>query len=111
MPNFIYSVPVEVVRTIEAALQLGLTDEEFEVASSLIGDLLGEDDTPDAARIVTVVEKAIGLGLDEPDFETATAAVQRQLDQYVAEEALALDAAPDAFLEMAYEDRVSGADQ
>jgi hypothetical protein len=33
------------------------------------------------------------------------------LDQYVAEEALALDVAPDAFLEMAYEDRVSGADQ
>src|SRR5258708_3487370 len=111
MTNFIYSPPVELVRTLEATLRLGLTGEEFEAAARLVANLAGEDDAPDAAQIVTTVEKAIGLALDESDFEMATAAIQRKLDQYHAEEFLAPDAAPDAYLEMAYEDRISGADQ
>ena len=111
MPNFIYSLPVELVRAIEIALRLGLTDEELGTAASLLGGISDEDAAPDAAQIVTTVEKAIGLALDEPDFDVATVAVQRLLDQYVAEEGLALDVAPDAHLEMAYEDRISGAEQ
>jgi len=111
MPNFIYSLPVELVRAIEIALRLGLTDEELGTAASLLGGISDEDAAPDAAQIVTTVEKAIGLALDEPDFDVATVAVQRLLDQYVIVEGLALDVAPDAHLEMAYEDRISGADQ
>ena len=113
MPNFIYSLPGELVRAVEAALQLGLTDEESAAAASSLGDLAGDDDAPDPdpAQIVTAFEKAIGLGLDETDFEMATAAVRRRLDQYAVEEYQAFDQASDAHLEMAYEDRVSGLDQ
>ena len=111
MPNFIYSLPVELVRAIEAALRLGLTDKELVAAASLLGGTDSEDTAPDAARIVTTVEKATGLALDPPDFKVATAAVRRLLEQFAAEESLALDVAPDAHLEMAFEDCISGADQ
>src|SRR5438874_13436792 len=111
MPNFIYSLPVELVRAIEIALRLALTDEELGTAASLLAGIGDEDAAPDAAQIVTTVEKAIWLALDEPDFDIARAAVQRLLDQYVAEVGLAPDAAPDAHLEMTYEDGISGSDQ
>ena len=111
MPNFIYSLPGELVRAVESALQLGLTNEESTAAASSLGELAGEDEAPDPAQIVTAFEKAIGLGLDELDFAMATGAVRRWLDQYALEEQHAFDQAPDAHLEMAYEDRASGLDQ
>ena len=110
MSNYIYSPSGELARAIESALGLGLADKEWLAASSALCNLTAEGETVGADQIVIVFEKATGLGLDQSDFQAATAAVRRLLEQYQQEETQVLGAAPDAYLEMAYEDRVSGLD-
>jgi hypothetical protein len=110
MSNYIYSPCGELARAIESALGLGLTEEEWLAASCALCNLTAEDETVGPDQIVIAFEKAIGLGLDQSDFQAATASVRRLLEQYKQEETQAFGSAPDAYLEMAYEDRVSGLD-
>ena len=104
MPRYTFSVAGELVRDVEAALGLGLAEPEFLVAEALVREIVNEDATPNLGAIVASIEKAAGLALDVPAYAVALLAARRTLAPYLAEYA----AAPDAHLEMAYEDQVSG---
>ena len=105
MPKYTLSLAGELTKAVEAALGLGLADTEFDAAQALVGDIVREDEMPDLAAIVACIEKAAGLALDVPDYATALSAVRRFLAPYLAAD---LTVAPDAHLEMAYEDQVAG---
>ncbi len=105
MTKYTLSLAGELVKAVEAALGLGLADTEFEAAQALVGDIVREAEKPDLAAIVASIEKAAGLALDVPDYAVALAAARRFLAPYLAAD---LNVAPDAHLEMAYEDQVSG---
>jgi hypothetical protein len=104
MPRYILSLAGELVREVEAALGLGLAEPEFQIAQSLVSEVVNEDATPSLGAIVASIEKAAGLALDVPAYAAALAAARRTLAPYLA----AYAPAPDAHLEMAFEDRVSG---
>ena len=104
MPHYTLSLPGELVRGVEAALGLGLAEPEFLVAEGLVREIVNEDATPNLGAIVASIEKAAGLALDVPAYAVALAAARRTLAPYLA----AYAPAPDAHLEMAYEDQVSG---
>lgn len=104
MPHYTLSLPGELVRGVEAALGLGLAEPEFSVAEGLVREIVNEDETPNLGAIVTSIEKAAGLALDVPAYAVALAAARRTLAPYLT----AYTPAPDAHLEMAYEDQVSG---
>src|SRR5690348_7207483 len=104
MPRYTFPVACELVRDVEAALGLGLAEPEFLVAEALVREIVNEDATPSLGAIVACIEKAAGLTLDVPAYAVALAAARRTLAPYLAEYAVA----PDAHLEMAYEDQVSG---
>jgi hypothetical protein len=105
MANYTLSLAGEIVRAVEGALGLGLAESEFDAAQELVRELVNEAEPPDLAAIVASIEKVTGLALDVPAYAVALAAVRRTLAPYVADRA----PAPDAHLEMAYEDQVSGA--
>ena len=105
MASYTLSLAGELVKSVEAALGLGLADTEFEAAQALVGDIVREDATPELAGIVACIEKAAGLALDVPDYAIALATARRFLAPYLAAN---LTVAPDGHLEMAYEDQVSG---
>ena len=104
MPRYTLSLAGELVRGVETALGLGLAEPEFQVAEGLVSEIVNEDATPDLGAIVASIEKAAGLALDVPAYAVALAAARRTLAPFLADHA----SAPDAHLEMAYEDRVSG---
>ncbi|MCC6189026.1 MAG: hypothetical protein IT318_08320 [Anaerolineales bacterium] len=105
MASYTLSLAGELVKSVEAALGLGLADTEFEAAQALVGDIVHEDEMPDLAAIVACIEKAAGLALDAQGYAVALAAARRFLAPYLAAD---LTVAPDTHLEMAYEDQVSG---
>ena len=99
------SLAVDLVAAMEAALSTGFEPGEFENAASEVTCLLNEAEEPVlAATVVQAVEKVIGLGLSELQFEAACVAVAREWHAQTGP----VDLPPDAHLEMAYEDRVSG---
>ena len=104
MPRYTLSLAGELVREVEAALGLGLAEPEFSVAEGLVREIVNEDATSNLGAIVASIEKAAGLALDVPAYAVALAAARRTLAPYLA----AYPPAPDAHLEMAFEDRVSG---
>ncbi len=100
------SIEQQIVDAVIAAASLALDDLEYEVALDAVAHYASTlDETPPnfAARAVEEIEWALGLGLDEQQHAAAVAAVKQVLQPPPppAPE-------PDAFLEMAYEDRVSG---
>ena len=89
-----------------AAAGLALDDVEYEVALDAVGFYAAQlDELPPnfPTRVVEETEWALGLGLDPEQHAAAVAAVKRGLQPPPppAPE-------PDAFLEMAYEDRTVG---
>ncbi len=105
MPKYTLSLAGELIKAVEAALGLGLADSEFEAAQGLVTEIVNEDEAPDLAAIVTSIEKAAGLALDVSGYAVVLAAARRFLAPYLAAD---LTVAPDAHLEMAYEDQVTG---
>jgi hypothetical protein len=99
------SLAVELVTAIETALSTGFEPGEFENAAAEVSYLLNEAEAPvSPAAVVQVTEKAIGLGLSELQFKAACVAVAREWHAQTGP----VELPPDAHLEMAYEDRVSG---
>lgn len=90
------------------ALELSPDETEYEIALDALCELDAAFDYPPldlAERLVTGFEKTLGLGLDEDQYGVAVLAVRQKLPHSV----LPMPTyAPDAFLEMAYEDRVTG---
>ncbi|MCC7362030.1 MAG: hypothetical protein IT317_21275 [Anaerolineales bacterium] len=89
-----------------AAAGMALDDLEYEVALDAVGYYAAQlDELPAnfATRVVEETEWSLGLGLDPKQHAAAVAAVKRVLQPppTPAPE-------PDAFLEMAYEDRMVG---
>ncbi|MCC6190654.1 MAG: hypothetical protein IT318_16615 [Anaerolineales bacterium] len=101
------SIEQQMVDAVIIAASLALDDLEYEVALDAVtyyAASLDEDQPPNfAARVVEEIECALGLGLDEQQHTAAVAAAQR-----ILEPPRPLDPEPDAFLEMAYEDRTAG---
>jgi hypothetical protein len=100
------SIEQQMVDAVIAAANLPLDDLDYEAALDAVAYYASAlDETPPnfAARVVEEIECALGLGLDEPQHAAAVAAAQR-----VLEPPRPRDPEPDAFLEMAYEDRISG---
>lgn len=83
------------------AADIALDEVEYDVALETIAAVaVGPDDGAEApaARLVSEIEKNIGLGLDEKQFAQAvSAAVALLVPTPII--------APDAHLELAYEDR------
>ncbi len=103
------SIEQQMVDAIIAAARLALDDLEYEVAldaASYYASTLDEQPPNFAARVVEEVEWALGLGLDEQQHAAAVAAAQRAAEGVAPPRPP--DPEPDAFLEMAYEDRVAG---
>ena len=100
------SIEQQMLDALLAAAGLPLDDLEYEVAldaASYYASTLDELPSNFPTRVVEEVEWSLGLGLDPQQHAAAVAAVQR-----VLEPPRPPDPEPDAFLEMAYEDRVSG---
>jgi hypothetical protein len=101
-----HSLERQMLDALLAAAGLPLDDLEYEVALDAVGyyaSTLEEVPANFATRVVEEVEWSLGLGLDPKQHAAAVAAAQRVLEPSQPQEP-----APDAFLEMAYEDRVSG---
>jgi hypothetical protein len=100
------SIEQQIVDAVIAAANLALDDFEYEVAldaATYYASSLDETPPNFATRLVEEIEWALGLGLDEQQLNAAVAAAQRVLAPPRPP-----NPEPDAFLEMAYEDRVSG---
>ncbi len=100
------SVEQQMLDALLAAAELALDDLEYEVAldaATYYASTLEELPANFPTRIVEEVEWSLGLGLDPEQHAAAVAAAQRVLEPPKRQEP-----APDAFLEMAYEDRISG---
>src|SRR5688500_4705633 len=100
------SIEQQMLAALIAAAGLALDDLESEVALDAATYYASKlDDVPPnfPTRIVEEVEWSLGLGLEPQQHTAAVAAVQRVLQSTrpPAPE-------PDAFLEMAYEDRTAG---
>ncbi len=100
------SLEQQMLDALLAAAGLALDDVEYEVALDAIGYYAAQLEALPAnfpTRIVEETEWSLGLGLDPEQHAAAVAAVKQVL------EALPPPAPePDAFLEMAYEDRTVG---
>ena len=100
------SIEQQMLDALLAAASLALDDLEYEVAvdaANYYASTLDEVPPNFPTRVVEEVEWSLGLGLEPKQHATAVAAVQR-----VLEPPRPMDPEPDAFLEMTYEDRVSG---
>ena len=103
------SIEQQMLDALLAAASLPLDELEYEVAldaaSYYASTLEAAEGVPPnfSTRIVEEVEWSLGLGLDPEQHAAAVGAAQRVLEPPKPQEP-----APDAFLEMAYEDRVSG---
>ena len=100
------SIEQQMLDALLAAAGLALDDLEYEVAldaATYYASTLDEVPPNYPTRIVEEVEWSLGLGLEPPQHAAAVAAVQRVLQPPRPPEP-----EPDAFLEMAYEDRTSG---
>jgi hypothetical protein len=113
--NFHRSPDERLLDAIVEAAGLVLDEIEYRIALDTIG-LVAYDYDDDALIptdwLVSEIEKNVGLGLDEAQFAQAVVAVKALL-QPVAQTLPApapLSLAPDAHLEMAYEDRLAVAD-
>ena len=100
------SIEQQLLDALLAAAGLALDELEYEVAldaASYYASTL--DDVPPnfPTRIVEEVECSLGLGLETQQHAAAVAAVPRVLQPPRPPEP-----EPDAFLEMAYEDRTAG---
>src|SRR5262249_25557954 len=101
-----HSIEQQMLDALLSAASLPLDELEYEVALEPVtyyASTLEEMPANFATRIVEEVEWSLGLGLDPEQHAAAVAAAQRVLEPPTLQEP-----APDAFLEMAYEDRVSG---
>jgi hypothetical protein len=101
-----HSIERQMLDALLAAAGLAPDDFDYEVALDATEHYAASFDALPSnfsTRLVEEVEWALQLGLDEQHFAAAVAAVQR-----VLEPPRPPDLEPDAFLEMAYEDRVSG---
>ena len=101
-----HSIERQMLDALLTAASLALDDLEYEVAldaATYYASTLDELPINFSTRIVEEVEWSLGLGLEPQQHAAAVAAVQR-----VLEPPRPPDPEPDAFLEMAYEDRVSG---
>jgi hypothetical protein len=106
--TLIYSRSIErqMLDALLAAAGLAPDEFDYEVALDTVQNYAANFDAPPPnfpTRLVEEVEWALQLGLDEQQFAAAVAAAQRVLEPIRPP-----DPEPDAFLEMAYEDRVSG---
>jgi len=100
------SIEQQMLDALLTAAKLTLDDVEYDVALDAISYYASNLDEMPAnfsIRIVEEVESALGLGLEPRQHSAAVAAAQS-----VIEPARPPEPEPDAFLEMAYEDRVSG---
>ena len=89
------------------ALELSPDETEYEIALDALCELDAAFDYPPpdlAERLAAEFEKTLGLGLDEDQYGVAVLAVRQKLPHSVLPR---LTYAPDAFLEMAYEDRMT----
>jgi hypothetical protein len=103
--KFRRSFAAELVAAIESALQAGFEPAEFECAAVEVADLLNESEDPTSPEaVVQAVEKSIGAGLSDAQFAEACTAVANEWRGQAQHRGLA----PDAHLEMAYEDSISG---
>ena len=101
-----HSIERQMLDALLAAAGLAPDDFDYEVALDTADHYAANFDALPSnfsTRLVEEVEWALQLGLDEQHFAAAVAAVQR-----VLEPPRPPDPEPDAFLEMAFEDRVSG---
>jgi hypothetical protein len=106
--TYIYarSTEQQMLDALLAAIGLALDDLEYEVAldaAAYYASTLDEVPPNLPTRIVEEVESSLGLGLEPRQHAAAVVAVQRVLQPPRPPEP-----EPDAFLEMAYEDRTSG---
>ena len=100
------SMEQQMLDALIAAAGLALDDLEYEVAldaASYYASTLDDEPPNFPTRVVEEVEWSLGLGLDEEQHAAAVAAVQRVLQPPKPPEP-----EPDAFLEVAYEDRTVG---
>ena len=100
------SIEQQLLDALLAATGLALDELEYEVALDAAGYYASTlDEVPPTfpTRIVEEVEWSLGLGLEPQQHAAAVAAVQRVLQPPWPREP-----EPDAFLEMAYEDRTAG---
>jgi hypothetical protein len=101
------TIEQQMVEALIAAASLALDDFEYEVAldaATYYAASVGDELPPNfPTRIVEEVKWALGLGLDPQQHAAAEGAVQRILRPSPPPAP-----APDAFLEMAYEDRTVG---
>lgn len=100
------SIEQQMLDALLTAAELTLDDVEYDVALDAVSyyaSTLDEMPSNFPTRIVEEVESALGLGLEPRQHAAAVTAAQG-----VIEPARPPEPEPDAFLEMAYEDRVSG---
>jgi hypothetical protein len=106
------SIEQQMLDALLAAAGLALDDPEYEVALDAASYYASTLDAAEGVppnfptRIVEEVEWALGLGLDEQQHAAAVAAVRRAAE--CVQPPRPPDPEPDAFLEMAYEDRTAG---
>jgi len=103
-----HSLDRQVLDALLDGLDISPDDVEYEITLDALRELDAayDDPPPDfAEQLVTEFEKTIGLGLDEAQYGRAMIIVKGLLPLTVP----SLPAyTPDAHLEMAYEDRVTG---
>ncbi len=107
--NHSRSVEQQMLDALLAAAGLALDDLEYDVAldaASYYASTLDEVPPNFPARIVEEVEWSLGLGLAPQQHAAAVAAVQRAAEG--VQPPPPPEPKPDAFLEMAYEDRTVG---
>jgi hypothetical protein len=100
------SIEQQMLDALIAAAGLALDELDYEVAldaASYYASTLEEVPPNFPTRIVEEVEWSLGLGLEPQQHAASVAAVQRVLQPPRPPEP-----EPDAFLEMAYEDRTAG---
>src|SRR5690349_2293260 len=100
------SIEQQMLDALLTAAELTLDEVEYDVALDAISYYASNlDEMPSnfSTCIVEEVENALGFGLEPRQHAAAVAAAQG-----VIEPARPPELEPDAFLEMAYEDRVSG---
>jgi hypothetical protein len=111
MMRYAQSPAERVLEALLDALEINLDDTEFSIVVDELRAMTDDDGgLPNATLIVQTVEKVIGLGLDEDQHAVAVTVVDRQLSPLCECSAChdpepEWDVAPDAHLEMMYEDR------
>lgn len=102
------SLDCQVLDALLNALDIGLNDIEYDLAREALCELDAAFEYPPsdlAERLVTEFEKSLGLGLDTAQYGSAVVAIKAVLPSLTPR---LPTPTPDAFLEAAYEDAVTG---